>query len=155
MSPKFRCARFLARILPVCLFTACATGYQARGFFGAGFSEQRLAPEMWIVTFDASAFTPKDRVRTFLLRRCAEITVENGASYFAILGEGVPRRRTLIKPKLIDQPPFPIDQAAAEPTLASGRSARAAIQLYKEKPEEKTYDARELIRRLSRDERPQ
>ena len=128
--------------------SACATTYGPRGFLGAGFSEQKLAPDLWLVTFDANAFTPREQVHNYLLLRCAEITLDQGDAYFILMPEGPRRRVGPTVPSLIDKPPFPIDRPAPEPTT-SARSARAAIRLYKEKPEEKSYDARALVRRLA------
>ncbi len=141
---------------PALLFlAACATGYQPRGFLGAGYSQERLADDVWLVTFDASAFTPKERVESYLLRRCAELTVEQGSAYFIVLSEGMGRRSAATRPSLIDQPPFPLEAASPQPVPPpTSRSARAAIQLYKEKPEEKCYDAREIAGRLAGAERP-
>src|SRR5215831_16147668 len=126
------------------LLAGCATGYRPKGFFGAGFSEQKLGPDLWLVTFDASAFTPKDRVKNYLLLRCAEITVEQGSAYFiVVMAEGRKRPAGTTVPTLIDEPPFPLGQTA-QPEPPPSRSARAAIHLYKEKPEETSYDARAL-----------
>jgi hypothetical protein len=127
----------------------CATSYRPKGFFGDGFSEEKLAPDLWLVTFDASSFTPVERVKNYLLLRCAELTLEQGRAYFiVVMAEGNNRRAGATVPTLIDEPPFPLGQAQ-EPEPPPSRSARAAIHLYKEKPEEKSYDARALIRELS------
>jgi hypothetical protein len=133
------------------LSVGCATEYQPRSFFGAGFSQQKLGPDLWYVVFDASGFTPRQRVTDYLMLRCAEITLENGANYFAIVGSTDAARRRSTKPALIDEPPFPLDQPRrTEPLLESRHSARAAIQLYREKPDEveRLYDARKLKQQL-------
>ncbi len=127
----------------------CATSYGPKGFLGAGFSERKLGPDLWLVTFDASAFTPTERVQSYLLLRCAELTVEQGNAYFVVMAQGRPRRIGPTVPSLIDQPPFSLDRPAPEPAAGSEHSARAAIHIYREKPEEKSYDARAVVRRLS------
>jgi len=131
--------------------TACATGYHARGTFGDGYSEQRLGTDVWMVSFDASAFTPRERIDAYLLWRCAEITIDNRASYFRIVHEGTPVRRTSTRPTLIDHPPFPTDTAPIEPEVESGRSARMMIQIYPERPDsvERYYEARVILQRLA------
>jgi hypothetical protein len=137
----------------VLLLTAsCATSYGPKGILGAGFSEERLAPDLWMVTFDASAFTPQERLKSYLLLRCAEVTVEQGASYFIVMSEGQGRVGPT-RPSLIDQPPFPLERETPEPNPPPARQARAAIRLYKEKPEEKSYDARALVRQLSSEQK--
>jgi len=135
--------------LSLLLLAGCATNYGPRGVLGAGFSEEKLGPDLWFVTFEASAFTPADRVKSYLLLRCAELTVEQGSSYFVMIPEGQSRRAKGTVPNLIDEPPFPYGLGSTEPEPPPSRSARAAIRLYKEKPEEKSYDARALIRELS------
>src|SRR5512132_243352 len=126
------------------LVTACATSYKPRGTFGDGYSEQRVGTDVWMVTFDASAFTPRERMDAYLLWRCAEITLDHRASYFGIVNDGKPVRRTSTRPTLIDKPPFPTDTAPSEPEFPSGRSARMTIQLYPERPDsvERYYEAR-------------
>jgi hypothetical protein len=151
MSHRVRLSFRLSGLLGLLLLGGCATGYRPKGFFGVGFSDQYLGPDQWVVTFDASAFTARERIQTYLLFRCAEVTVENGASYFAILEDLRSGSPSSTKPTLIDKPPFPLDRPAREPDQESSPSARAVIRLFRESPEgtEKTYDAREVIRRLA------
>ena len=158
MSRAIRLPPSLFRLaaLACLLLAGCATRYEPRGFFGAGFSEQKIDRDLWFVTFDASAFTPRERVRAYLMLRCAELTVQSGARYFAIIGEGGPARQRSTKPTLIDQPPFPLDRSVSEPVFESSHSARAAIQVFPERPDgvERLYDARDLIRQLAPTMRP-
>jgi len=157
-SRTLRLPSVLFRLGTLCcvLLAGCATRYEPRGFFGAGFSEQKIGRDLWFVTFDGSAFTPRERVRAYLMFRCAELTLQSGARYFAIIGEGGPARVRSTKPTLIDQPPFPLDRSVSEPVFESSHSARAAIQLFPERPEgvERLYDARELIGQLTPTMRP-
>jgi hypothetical protein len=151
MSHRVRLSFRLSGLLALLLLGGCATGYHPKGFFGVGFSDQYLGPDQWVVTFDASAFTPRERMERYLLFRCAEVTVENGASYFAILEDLRSGRPTSTRPTLIDRPPFPLERTVWEPDMESSPSARAVIRLFRESPEgiERTYDAREVIRRLA------
>jgi hypothetical protein len=68
--------------LVVCLST-CATAYQQDGF-GGGFSETRLDENVWRVTFQSNDYTSELRAQDFALLRSAELTLENGYTYFAL-----------------------------------------------------------------------
>src|SRR5262249_44170596 len=125
----------LTALILVVLGTACATGYHARRTFGDGYSEQRLGSDLWMVSFRASAFTPRERMDAYLLWRCAEITIDNRASYFGIVHEVKRVRRTSTRPTLIDHPPFPTDTEPTEPEVPYARSARMVIQIYPERPD--------------------
>ena len=141
--------------LPILVFfilaVACATRYKPKGAFGDGYSEQRVGTDVWMVTFDASAFTPRERMDAYLLWRCAEITLDHRATYFGIVNDGKPVRRSSSRPTLIDKPPFPTDTAPSEPEVPSGRSARMTIQLYPERPDsvDRYYEARTILQRLA------
>jgi hypothetical protein len=138
-------------VLVLLAATACATHYKPKGAFGDGYSEERVGADVWMVTFDASAFTPRERMDAYLLWRCAEITIDHRASYFGIVYDGKPVRRTSTRPTLIDRPPFPTDTAPSEPEVPSGRSARMTIQLFPERPDsvERYYEARAILQRLA------
>ena len=71
-------------ILLTALLSACATGYQSKGFTG-GFSETQLAPDVFRVSFSGNALTSQNRVQDFALLRAAELTLANNARYFAII----------------------------------------------------------------------
>jgi hypothetical protein len=69
---------------------ACATPYQARSLTG-GFSDTRLDANTFRVEFLGNAYTARERVETYLLRRAAEVTLENGYDYFVLLTAGTER----------------------------------------------------------------
>jgi hypothetical protein len=150
-SPHLSSVLCLSVLVLLLTATACATRYKPKGAFGDGYSEQRVGTDVFMVTFDASAFTPRERMDAFLLWRCAEITLDHHASYFGIVSDGKPVRRTSTRPTLIDKPPFPTDTAPSEPEVPSGRSARMTIQLYPERPDsvERYYEARTILQRLA------
>src|ERR1700682_6014083 len=87
-------------ILLVLVAVGCATGYKPKGAFGDGYSEARGGTDVFMVTFDASAFTPGERMDAYLLWRCAEITLDHHAAYFGIVSDGKPVRRTSTRPTL-------------------------------------------------------
>jgi hypothetical protein len=55
----------------------------AAGVHG-GYSEQRLAPDRFVVRFHGNEFTSRDRVEGYLLYRSAQLTLESGYDTFAI-----------------------------------------------------------------------
>lgn len=80
----------IARLAVVAtLFTlsvsGCATAYQSKRLSG-GFEETRLGDGMYQVRFQGNGYTSQDRASQFLLRRCAELTLEHGQRYFALGG---------------------------------------------------------------------
>jgi hypothetical protein len=77
---------------------ACATSYQPTGFTG-GFSDTQLAPDVFRVSFSGNGFTSPDRVQDFALLRAAELTLQHGARYFAVMdSENQSRTSTYVSP---------------------------------------------------------
>ena len=64
----------------------CATGYSSKGLTG-GFSETRMGERVYQVRFEGNGLVTQERVSAFLLRRCAELTLENGFRWFAIANQ--------------------------------------------------------------------
>jgi len=65
--------------------TGCATSYAPADFsVSGGFSEIRLAPETYRVLVEGNGFTMRTEVEQYLLRRCAELTLEQGKRYFVL-----------------------------------------------------------------------
>ena len=77
-------ARSVAIAILGCFCLACATPYQPNALRG-GFSETRLDENVFQVSFRGNGYTGKERARNFALLRSAELTLENGYSYFVIL----------------------------------------------------------------------
>lgn len=76
----------LAILLAVSLLAGCSTGYQAQGMTG-GFSETRLSENSYQVRYGANIITHPDKLPQFLLRRAAELCLEQGKRYFLITGQ--------------------------------------------------------------------
>lgn len=75
-------------VIPVfCIFilSACATAYQPKSFSG-GFSEIQLGENIWRVSFEGNGYTRAERTADLSLLRSAELTLEQGYSYFALAG---------------------------------------------------------------------
>ncbi|HKO59464.1 MAG TPA: hypothetical protein VJ276_26590 [Thermoanaerobaculia bacterium] len=66
---------------------ACATQYRSSDTsLTGGFTEIRLAPNQWRVLVEGNGFTTRGEAEQFLLRRCAELTLEQGKRYFVLDG---------------------------------------------------------------------
>lgn len=72
--------------LMVLSFMGCATTYQPRGFSG-GYTETQLNKDLFEVSFSGNGFTSYSTVSDMFLRRCAEITKENGYSHFVLVNQ--------------------------------------------------------------------
>lgn len=64
----------------------CATPYKPTGF-GGGFSETRLAEDVFRVNFRGNGYTSAERTQDFAMLRASELTLENGFKHFAIMEE--------------------------------------------------------------------
>lgn len=71
------------------LLAGCATAYQPDGVSG-GYSNKVLAGNTVQVTFRGNRLTTSDTVHSFLLRRCAEVTLQDGYNYFGLVHEEKP-----------------------------------------------------------------
>jgi hypothetical protein len=68
------------------LFFSCATSYQERGFTG-GYNELKINNDIYQISFYGNSYTSSDLVNKYFLRRCAEVTLENGYEYFIFLDQ--------------------------------------------------------------------
>lgn len=80
-------ARGLLMLVLACLLAACAapTPYGQNGLLG-GYTDEKLEPHMYRVTFRGNGHTSEDMVVKYWLYRCAELTLKNGYGYFGLLG---------------------------------------------------------------------
>lgn len=72
-----------------------ATPYQpARGvgFSRTGYSEERIEPNRFLVTFAGNSVTDRDTVERYLLFRAAELTVQNGFDHFVMVQRDTDRQ---------------------------------------------------------------
>ena len=77
-------AKFLTLLFTLSLLAGCATGYKPSGFSG-GYSEMALNQDSYIVSFNGNGFTGEGTVQSYLLRRCAELTLNKGYRYFVLV----------------------------------------------------------------------
>jgi hypothetical protein len=67
---------------------AQATPYQAQSASAAvhgGYSQEEIGPQMFRVRFHGNSLTSRETVEAYLLYRAAELTIEQGGDWFAIL----------------------------------------------------------------------
>jgi len=83
--PKGVSMKFLPiLLLSSILLSGCATTYQSSGYSG-GYSETQLDENVFKVAFRGNGYTGRERVADFTLLRSAELTIENGYKYFAVV----------------------------------------------------------------------
>jgi hypothetical protein len=80
----FASLRQLAILISLAILTGCATSYQPMSALG-GYREIQLAPDIYRVMFFGNGYTNSELAVEYALRRCAELTQQNGYRYFGIL----------------------------------------------------------------------
>lgn len=80
-----RLASYLILLGVICGF-GCATPYKSAGIMG-GFSQRRLAEDMFRVNFRGNGYTSRERTQDFAMLRASELTLENGFKFFAVIDE--------------------------------------------------------------------
>ena len=78
--------RKLAAVLMVATLSACATPYGKYGLLG-GFTDSRLDENTFSISVDTNGLTSQQTTSMHAFYRAAEITVENGFDYFAIVSD--------------------------------------------------------------------
>src|SRR5688572_29491837 len=63
----------------------CVSPYQSRGLLGVGYVDAQLERDKWQVSYDGDRSMDRPLVERYRLYRCAELTLEKGYDYFAIL----------------------------------------------------------------------
>ncbi|MEQ8524158.1 hypothetical protein [Gracilimonas sp.] len=81
--------------LIVLFIAGCATSYQPANWRGYGFSEKQLSEQSFLVSFKGNANTSPTDVQRMLLKRCAELTVFYGYSYFLIIDKDSDKKTNL------------------------------------------------------------
>ena len=64
----------------------CATSYHVRGLTG-GFDDTQLAPDVFRVVFSGNGYTSGERAQDFAMLRAADLTLQHGFKYFALINE--------------------------------------------------------------------
>jgi hypothetical protein len=104
-SIAFATALVLAAGLSGCI---SATPYQpaARGnATSGGYSETRIEPNRWRVNFAGNSMTSRETVEGYLLFRAAELTLQNGDDWFAMVDRQTDaKQRTFVEPDPLYRP---------------------------------------------------
>lgn len=84
-----RTAVVVALAASTTLVAACATETAYRpatgtGFYRTGYSDTRIEPNRFRVTFGGNSVTDRNVVERYLLFRSAQLTIENGYDYFVM-----------------------------------------------------------------------
>ncbi len=96
---KFRisCSVFLC--FCVLVMMGCATQYQAKSWFGGGYSDVRLDQNTFKVVFECNENTSEAMCDGHLFRRCAELTLNSGFDSFVMIDHiSTVREQNLIIP---------------------------------------------------------
>jgi len=84
--------RQFAAVAALGVLAACAhpTPYQpAATETGEGYTTQRIESNRFRISFRGNSVTSRQTVDTYMLYRCAEVTLENGYDYFVIVNKDV------------------------------------------------------------------
>lgn len=92
-----RKAIVLALAASTTIVAACATETTYRpatgqGFYRTGYSDLRIEPNRYRVTFAGNTVTDRDVVERYLLFRAAELTLQNGYDYFVMADRDTDRQ---------------------------------------------------------------
>ncbi|RZL51931.1 MAG: hypothetical protein EOP65_16550, partial [Sphingomonas sp.] len=89
MSHLGRKAVVAALAASTLMVAGCATETTYRpatgqGFNRTGYSDRRIEPDRYLVSFAGNSVTSRDTVERYLLFRAAELTLQNGYDYFVM-----------------------------------------------------------------------
>lgn len=70
-------------IIAICFIYECSTPYQPKGMFG-GYKSYKLENRDYKITFKGNQHTKAKTVFEYLLRRCAEVTIDEDCEYFVV-----------------------------------------------------------------------
>ena len=80
----------------VFLFYGCSTPYQPYGALG-GYRSTQLGENTYKVIFKGNQHTKTETVYNYLIRRCAEITIDEGYKYFIVYEDSSYVDKTVFK----------------------------------------------------------
>jgi len=75
---------FLFASVAALLASGCAV-YGPNNFWTGGYEDTQLAPDVFRITFQGSAWSGAQNAQDLAMLRAADLTVKNGFSYFAIM----------------------------------------------------------------------
>ena len=110
----------LVALSVVCLLSSCTTAYQPDGL-GGGYTDRRLSDNTAQVSFRGNRFSTPETLHAYLLRRCADVTLQNGYNYFVLVNNEPPNERNS--------------------DMFGSQVDSATIQMYKDNRPASAYDA--------------
>jgi hypothetical protein len=82
----------IVTVLFIIILAGCVSPYEKLGL-GGGFSDFALTDGTYKISFRGNGYSSAELVQNYLLRRCAEITLQRGYKYFVILGANTSTKR--------------------------------------------------------------
>jgi hypothetical protein len=120
----------LVALSVACLLAGCATAYQPDGVSG-GYADRLLSANTALVSFRGNRLSTPETLHAYLLRRCADVTLQNGYNYFVLVGNE-PRNEQ-------------------NTDVFGSQVDRATIQMYKDNKPASAYDAAFIVRSIAGD----
>lgn len=98
-KPLIAAALAGATVLAGCADPTAYRPATGSGFYRTGFSDQRIEPNRFMVSFAGNSLTSRERVEKYLLFRAAELTVQNGFDHFIMVDRDTDRQsQTYVEP---------------------------------------------------------
>jgi hypothetical protein len=115
-------------IFVICILAAgCATQYRSSDeSVTGGFSETQLAPDTWRVLVEGNGFTTRGEAEQFLMRRCAELALEQGDRYFILEGHDAWMQARRTRSGIVTSP---VNQAVVIVSSERNRDSFDAVQI--------------------------
>lgn len=97
IAPLGRKAFLTALTASTLILSGCATETRyhpatGHGFNRTGYSERRIEPNHFLISFAGNSDTSRDTVERYLFFRAAELTVQNGYDYFVTVDRNTDRQ---------------------------------------------------------------
>lgn len=148
--------KHLILLVAILLLAGCATQYQRVGLSG-GYSEVQLAENVFKVTFRGNGYTSREKAADFALLRSAELALEHGFKYFAVIDDqNYANHSTYVTPTTTNASAFASGNAAygtsttygGQSFLISKPSSTNMIMCFPEKPEGFSFNAEFVAKSL-------
>lgn len=142
-------------MLSTACLMSCATPYQPEGYSG-GYSDMKLGKDLYQVSFSGNGYTGSDTVQAFFLRRCADLTIEQGYEFFILVNQeagatqystGTTHNGTVSR----DYYGGYNYSGSSNTTTVTKHGRTGVIKIFKEGAQpEISYDAREILKHYER-----
>lgn len=105
-----RVTLYIVVLMSLALF-GCATTYVPQGEVGGiehgGYADTRVSGHTAVIKFQGNSYNTSGGLQAFLLRRSAEVTMENGYRYFTILSTTVSPINLNVHTQAVNYPIYP------------------------------------------------